>query len=1825
MSLLHRPFRRVGVVNRGEAAVRFLRAARAWSRCHREPMEVVALYTHPDRDAMFVREADDAVLLGDALVPGSTGALRSAYLDVPRVISLLVEARCDAVWPGWGFVSERPDFADACADAGLVFIGPSGSSMRLLGDKIGGKRVAEDNGVPVTPWSGGPVADAAEAAAHATRIGFPVLLKAAAGGGGRGIRIVRAVDEVAAAFASASAEARSAFGDPTLLVESFAPEARHVEVQIIADSHGTVHAVGTRDCSMQRRHQKVLEEAPAPGLGALEEQLKSAAVRIARASGYVNAGTAEFLVRPDLSGFYFLEMNTRLQVEHPVTECVTGLDLVGMQIDVARGVALPASLPPPRGHAVEARLNAEDPDEGFRPSAGRLIRFELATGPGVRVDSGFVAGDVVPGEFDSMLAKVIASGPTREDALARLEEALARSTVAIEGGASNRSLLLELVAHDALRDARVTTRWLDQHIAERTQALARRHLDAALVAAAIGEHQRARADEIAEVMLHAHRGMPTNVPQAEPRTFRFAVGGASLSLEVLASGPDRYRVTCAGQSADVTYQATGPGTAVLTLHGRRLAVVQVVTPVALHVEVDSVAHRLARASDGRVVAPVPAAVTEVCVREGAMVAEGERLMTLEVMKMEVAIEAPVAGRIGRLLVGPSSLVTAGQCLAVIEGRDAERWSSVEGLAPLRADAPTDPGERASALRLGTVLGYDFPAREVNGSLGLLRDAKVRLGRAELARLLDAYVSHERLFDTARGPDGVAPVDHLARYLRPRRGSAQGFPDGFVAKVRAALLWHEVRDADAAARHDDATLRVLQAHRALALRDRVIHGALAAAVRDDRGDATEEERTELRERLEAFAAIVVHRDRALSEAAYTVVYHLCDRPRQSAQARTLGRAAAEAFARLVAIRGEDGDAAAARRAAIYAELDELPHGALLALVPVAPALALRAPREKLLALLTRRMHPRAERERALDDDTTAALYRAPEGAIVAVLSSPAEMIADAALALDRLAPVAGEAVEVDVFVAEPDAQWLAELHADGAARLAGMPRGVERFSVTWGNVEAGRLSRTFTRRGDGEFAEDVFLRDFHPARVEACEIARLRAFELERLPAPGEVFLAVARSRQDPSDERLVCIVEVERIDPEYDPATGALRSIPGFERVYLTALHAMRDAQAVRARDPKPFWNRLVVFTRPLLTLTREEMMTVTRRLAPATAGLGLEKMILRARRPDPAHRDGRPVQVEWTNPTGHGATLTTADPDAEPVSALTADERRIVEARRKGLFYPYELLRALSRDDDAGPFPPGTFTELDLAPDGERLVPAERPFGHNAACIVVGVVTSRFDPFPEGLSRVLLVGDPTRAMGSLAEPECRRIIAALDLAEREGMPVEWVAVSSGARIAMDSGTENLDWTARVLARIVRFTQARGTIHVIVDGINVGAQSYWNAEATMLLHCRGALIMTPQGAMLLTGKRALEYAGSVAAEDNNGIGGYERVMGPNGEAQYFAADLTAAYRVLFRHLALTAVAPGERRPRRTATLDPVDRDVTLAPYGDEGDEGYRTVGEIFDEATNPGRKRPFAIRPVMRAVLDQDTDALERWAAWQGAESAVVWEGRLGGDPVCCIGIESRPVARRGDAPADGPDHWTSGTLFPLSSRKVARAISAASGARPVVVLANLSGFDGSPDSLRQLQLEHGAEIGRAVVNFEGTFVFCVVSRYHGGAYVVFSRALNPAVEALALQGSFASVIGGGPAAAVVFPGLVRRRADADPEVVAARRALEAAPKHARAGAAGDHERVLKAAQAKAQSAIAKEFDGVHTVERALKVGSLDAVIAAQTLRPRLIARVRGG
>jgi acetyl-CoA carboxylase carboxyltransferase component len=572
--------------------------------------------------------------------------------------------------------------------------------------------------------------------------------------------------------------------------------------------------------------------------------------------------------------------------------------------------------------------------------------------------------------------------------------------------------------------------------------------------------------------------------------------------------------------------------------------------------------------------------------------------------------------------------------------------------------------------------------------------------------------------------------------------------------------------------------------------------------------------------------------------------------------------------------------------------------------------------------------------------------------------------------------------------------------------------------------------------------------------------------------------------------------------------------------------------------------------------------------------------------------------------------------PPTEPLATLDEYTQKVRRARARGTVYPYEIVPLLTGTR-------GTFTEHDLDEAG-GLVPVDRPPGRNRAGIVVGLVSKPTARHPEGMVRVALLGDPTKALGSVAERECALVVAALDLAEDMGVPVEWFALSSGALISMDSGTENMDWVARALRRLITFTQAGFEVNVVVAGINVGAQPYWNAEATMLLHTKGILIMTPDSAMVLTGKQSLDYSGGVSAEDNYGIGGYDRVMGPNGQAQYWAPNLTAACNTLFAHYEHTYVAPGERFPRRADTSDPHDRDVRSYPHV-HPDSDFTSVGDIFSDEVNKERKKPFDIRTVMHAVVDQDHAVLERWAGMADADTSVVLDAHLGGYPVTVLGIESRPIPRRGGLPTDGPDQWTAGTLFPRSSKKTARAINAASGNRPLVVLANLSGFDGSPESLRKMQLEYGAEIGRAIVNFDGPIVFCVVSRYHGGAFVVFSGVLNDNMQVIAVEGSFASVIGGAPAAAVVFSRDVASRTSADPRITAIEAALAEADDVKRLRLQVELVDLRATVRSEKLGQVAAEFEQVHNIERALAVGSVHAIIPARELRPYLIGAVERG
>jgi acetyl-CoA carboxylase carboxyltransferase component len=980
-----------------------------------------------------------------------------------------------------------------------------------------------------------------------------------------------------------------------------------------------------------------------------------------------------------------------------------------------------------------------------------------------------------------------------------------------------------------------------------------------------------------------------------------------------------------------------------------------------------------------------------------------------------------------------------------------------------------------------------------------------------------------------------------------------------------------------------------------------------------GVALEEDKA-LREALEGLSAMRGHVPNALADAAVEAVYGLYQRP--------LLEKAAERTTQQVEtwLSQETASLASAP------DLDDL------ALAP--PGRFRRVlgwfhdnnERRRAVALsaLVRRVYAPKIAERVSMEQGIELLTFGAGQVVAAVLLAPAEL----ASAPSRLAQACRErkVTALDIFI--PLAEQDSRSECSQRFRAALKP-GFPAARVTLSFIDAAleMVHETFAVGGDQVTSVD--LSGLHPETAERVEFDRYQSFQLERLEGEDGVYCFHGRSRQVPDDERFFVLAEVRGRPREPGPHARAYLSL--FERAFHEATGTLRHAIGLRDPSRRLQWNRIVLFVAHPLVLEPGLEDWLATKLYPATRHLGLERVAVRFK----LLRDAGAVdevEVIISDPTGSRMEIKTREPHTAPLVPVAAYERSVVAARRRGLIYPYEIIGMLAPDlettgvssvRDGSMLQASTFEEYDL--DASASVPtavsvAGRAPGKNESAIVFGIISTVTAKIPEGMKRVLLLSDPTRGMGALSAGECDRVCAAIDLAERMRVPVEWLPVSSGARIAMDSGTENLDATARVVRRIVTFTQNKGVIHLIVTGVNVGAQSYWDSLATMLNHTRGILVMTPRASMVLTGRAALAASGSVSAEDEVAIGGYERVMGPNGQAQFYAEDLGSAYRILYQHYEYTYVVPGERTPRRAVTRDQGERDVGRSEYSVSQD--FASIGDIFRQETNPGRKRPFAMRALMRAVIDEDGGMLERWPAQVGAETAIVWDAQIGGYPVCLIGIESQNVPRWGYRPPDGPADWNGGTLFPTSSKKLARALNACSGNRPAVILANLSGFDGSPESMRKLQLEYGAEIARAVVNFEGPLVFLVVSRYHGGAYVVFSRELNPNLRAFALEGSFASVIGGGPAAAVVFPREVDARVNKDPRVQEARKQLSLA-RSAGLPSVGDKgqaaERLIEEVRIEKQAEVAREFDAIHSVERAKAVGSLEGIIAAKDMRPFLI------
>ncbi|MDB5563897.1 MAG: Carbamoyl-phosphate synthase chain, ATP-binding protein [Tardiphaga sp.] len=664
-SALYRRFRTLLIANRGEIACRVIRTARAMG------LRTVAVYSEADRDALHVAEADEAVLIGPARA-------RDSYLSIERILEAAKSSGAEAIHPGYGFLSESAEFAQACADAGIVFVGPTAAMITAMGSKSGSKMLMEKAGVPLVPGFHGEAQDEATLAKAADKIGFPVLVKASAGGGGRGMRVVRSAVELAAAIVSAKREAKAAFGDDRMLIEKYVDNPRHIEVQIVGDSHGNLLSLFERECTLQRRHQKVIEEAPSPTLNAAQRDAVCAAARkAAGAVNYVGAGTIEFV--SDGKDVFFIEMNTRLQVEHPVTELITGIDLVEWQLRVAFGEKLPLTQDQItlNGHAIEARVYAENPHKNFMPSVGKIRTWRTPEeSNGLRIDAGYRQGDAVSPNYDAMLAKVIAWAPTRDAAIDRLNRGLEDTDV--RGIVTNIPFLSALVTHPDVRANTIDTGFIERELKTLTPPPAAPgdiELCAA-VAAIVSQEEAAQAG--VKSPWQTAGWMPVGRRQ---RVFKFRHGADEHKVTLqYGSGPAKLLI--GHREFAFTSSPGEDGHFDLTLDGSRSRIVAVIEGHELYLRTRNGRFDIhwvdpfggddeEQVGEDKIMAPLPGTVVALLAEEGATLEKGAAILTLEVMKMEQTLRAPFAGVLKSIKCKVGDIVQEGVELAEVEPTESK--------------------------------------------------------------------------------------------------------------------------------------------------------------------------------------------------------------------------------------------------------------------------------------------------------------------------------------------------------------------------------------------------------------------------------------------------------------------------------------------------------------------------------------------------------------------------------------------------------------------------------------------------------------------------------------------------------------------------------------------------------------------------------------------------------------------------------------------------------------------------------------------------------------------------------------------------------------------------------------------------------------------------------------------------------------------------------------------------------------------------------------------------------------------------------------------------
>ena len=1349
---------RLAIIDRGEPAMRCISAVAELNLQSREQITTIALYMQ-DTASSIVREADEAVALSSAASAG-TGRQHSTRLDPVRLLAALTKVRADALWAGWGFIADPAELARLCERAGITFIGPGSDVIRLLDDKARTRQLAESIGIPVVPLPGVPSG----------------------------------------------------------------PAARYVEVQMVADGLGTVWAVGVRDGSTRQRNQPVIVESACTPLDETGEQaLRDAAIRLCAAVGYRGAASVEFLIDPATRQFSFTNLSVQPQSGYLVTELTTGLDLAKLQLDIARGGRLSGGPASARGHAIEVCLAAEDP--AFAVTPGRVAALRLPSGAGIRVDVGVGEGDEITAGSGSVIATVAAWGADRPEALSRLHRGLARSIVVVDGATTNKALLLSLIDRPEMSAGSYDRRWLDRLTAA-GEHLPPQH-PVALLQGAIEAADSDQAAVQAAFFAAAARGRP-ELPADIGHQVELSLRGNLYRLHVYGLGNGHYRVGVGGAMIDANVECLGRYERVVRCFGRRHRVVAAGQGPRLIVEVDSVPHVITRHGGSRVRAPAPAFVAAVQVAPGDAVRAGDPLVVVESMKMETAITAPVSGTVRAVLASVNTHVEAGTPLVQLQPADEPGSQTATG-PRLRFAAVADregPGDDdAFAALRSYLLGYDIgddAARELGERREAMLDAiqPADAGLREDRELLEIFADITAL--GRREPDETddeyirSPEDYLFTYLASL--DPGGLPGHFLDQLRATLARYGVMSLRRTPELEQALPRIYRSVTRVQRAAPVVMEILSRWLR--RCDILTAMTDQWLTVLDRLIASTQRRHQGVCELARDVRFSCVDTP-------LLRRTRAQAYAEMERCLDE----LEAHPSGEFTEVTDrlvwspLPMRALLRdRYRVADA----STKARLLQARARRFY----RIRALRQ-----LRCQTFGPHLACLASYAENGQDVQLihGYVSLGDLPDFAQQLQPFLGAlpPGQRVVVDLESwrtggwleagSMAAELAGLlartdfGRLLHRLDITVTNAsrpegagQAAEHLRTqhFTyRHGESGFSEDSLYRNMHPMIAERLDLWRLSNFELERLSSAEDVYLFHAVARQNSKDQRLIAIAEVRDLTPARDSA-GRVIGFPYLEAMLTQAFADIRHALGRYPPERRPPSSRVTLYVRPAWEIAPGAWRDVAHRLAPIASGLGLEKITVRIRTPD-ADGDIHDAVLDVENFSERAVTVRARPLSGRPIQPLTAYKQKLLRSQRLGVPYPYELIRMLTPPRGAAAdFPAGEFAEYDLEDSGDQLIGVSRPYGHNLAGIVVGVITSYTALVPDGMRRVVILSDPTSGLGNLAEAECRRILAALALARQLEVPVEWFALSSGARIAWDSGTENMDWIAAVLRHLIEFTQA---------------------------------------------------------------------------------------------------------------------------------------------------------------------------------------------------------------------------------------------------------------------------------------------------------------------------------------------------------------------------------------------------------------------------------